>query len=47
MAGELAKQPTQGGEQGGEPRQFNEQSPEAREMVDLMLSQKGARRSPM
>lgn len=40
------EKPTKGGEQGGEPRQFNAQSPEAREMVDMMLSQKGARRAP-
>lgn len=31
----------------GEPRQFNAQSPEAREMVDLQLSQRGARRAPL
>jgi len=31
----------------GEPRQFNAQSPEAREMVDMQLSQRGARRMPM
>jgi hypothetical protein len=44
MGEALAQQPTQGGERGGEPRRFNEQSPEAREMVDVMLSQRGVRR---
>jgi len=45
---EQAQQAPQGGvgSQGGPPRQFNERTPEAREMVDLQLSQRGVRRSP-
>lgn len=42
MATGLEKKPTQGGEQGGEPRQFTG----AREFVDVMLSQTGARGMP-
>tara|TARA_Y100000310_G_scaffold79617_1_gene76259 strand:- start:1268 stop:2971 length:1704 start_codon:yes stop_codon:yes gene_type:complete len=33
--------------QGGEPRNFNVQSPEALEQVDMMLSQRGVRRPPV
>jgi len=39
--------PVEQGARGGEARQFNAQSPEAREMVDMMLSQRGARRQPV
>ncbi len=43
----LQKAPVNDGARGGEERQFNAQSPEAREMVDLQLSQRGARRAPL
>jgi len=43
----LKTTPVEQGARGGEARQFNTGSPEAREMVDMMLSQRGARRSPM
>ena len=42
-----ASQPVEQGARGGEARQFNTGSPEAREMIDLVLSQRGVRRPPM